>query len=282
MPAQHDQAVLRREVVEVAGVQQQGVDDALLDGLEAGEGMPGDDAGLLGHPDELGRQDQPGRYPRRGQRQHVGHPPAHRMPARLQKPPGSCEQDHDEPTGQMHREDTDQGQHRHRDAIAMPQRRDDQNERRDRDAVGRQVGHRRGAELDVGHRRERRRQRRGRRSHSGGVRRARTEQLPGQHRRAGRKQPHRRRHRTQGVAGRRCRAGELAVDRGQGVKHRGVVQRLMGFDVAKLAHVSGRSLAGVENEAHRVGMPDRVPGARNGLPVHDPAVGGPHDQQRAE
>jgi len=67
----------------MAGVQQQRVDHALLDGLEAGERMAGDDAGLLSHPDELRRQDQPGRHRRCGQGQQVGHSPAHRMPARL-------------------------------------------------------------------------------------------------------------------------------------------------------------------------------------------------------
>src|SRR5689334_23764843 len=35
---------------------------------------------------------------------------------------------------------------------------------------------------------------------------------------------------------------------GQGVEHRGVVQRVMGLDVAQLAHVRRRRLAGVQDE----------------------------------
>ncbi len=153
-----------------------------------------------------------------------------------------------------------------------------------RDPVGRQVGHRGDAELDVGHRGERRRQRRrgGRRSRGAPLAGDGAGEEPGEDRRAGRKQPDRRRHRTHGVAGGGCRPGELAVHRGQGVEHRRVVQRLVGFDVAELAHVGRRRLAGVEDEAHRVGVPDRVPGAGDGLPVHDAALGRPPDQQGAQ
>ncbi len=179
-----------------------------------------------------------GGHRRRGEGQHISDPPAHRMPARLQKPPGSSEQDHDEPTAEMHRENADQGQHRQRDAIAMPQRRGGQHEGRDRHAVGRQVRHRGGTELDIRHRRERRRQRSRGGRHSGGVRRAGPQQEPGQHRGTRRKQPHRRRDRTHGVGGGRGRAGQLAVHRGQRVKHRRVVQRVVGLDVAQLTHMS--------------------------------------------
>ncbi len=153
------EAVLGREVVEVTGVQEQRIDDALLDALEAGERVPGDDVSLVGHPDELRCQYQRRRHGHRGQHQQVGQPAAHRMPSRVKKPPGQQEQDDDEPAGQVHRQDADQRQHGHRDAIAMPQRRGDQHKRRDRDPVGREVGHCGDAELDVGHRRERRRQR---------------------------------------------------------------------------------------------------------------------------
>ena len=161
MPDQRDQPVLGREVVEVAGVQEQRVDHALLHALEAGERMPGDDVGLLEHADELRRQDQ-----RRWAR-----PTAARVTTSASRPRTGCrsassshqrhqEQDDDESAGEVHRQDTDQRQHGHRDAVAVPQRRGDQHEGRDRDPVGGQVGHRGDAEFDVGHRGERRRQRR--------------------------------------------------------------------------------------------------------------------------
>ena len=163
------------------------------------------------------------------QGQDVGQPSTHRMPPRVEKPPGQQEQDDDEPAGEVHREDAHQRQHGRRDAVAMPQRRGDQDKRRDRDAVGRQVGHRGDAELDVGHRRERRRHggRRGRRPGGaplagGGIVVRGPEQTPGEHRGAGRKQPDRRRHRSQRVAGGGRRPGELTEHRGQGVKHRRV------------------------------------------------------------
>ncbi len=96
------------------------------------------------------------------------------------------------------------------------------------------------------------------------------------------KQPDRRRHRRQRVAGRGRRPGELAEHRCQGVKHRRVVKHRVCLDVAQLAHVGRRRLAGVEDEAHRVGVPDRVPGAGNGLPVREAAPCRPSDQQRAQ
>ena len=43
------------------------------------------------------------------------------------------------------------------------------------------------------------------------------------------------------------------------MKRRRVVQRFVGLDVAQLAHVGRRRLAGVEDEANRVGVPDGIP-----------------------
>ena len=281
---EHDQAVLRREVVEVASVQEQRIDDALLGAFETGERVPGDDVGLLEHPDELWRQNQRRRYGHRSQREHVGQSSAHRMPARVQQPPCRQEQDHDEPAGEMYREDADERQYRRRDAVPVSQGRSDQEERRHRHPVCRQVGHRGDAELDVGHRGERGRQRArgGRDARGAPLTGTRPEQIPGQHRRAGRKQPNRCRHRRQGVAGGGCSAGELTEHRREGVEHRRVVQRLVRLDIAKLTHVGGRGLAGVQDEAHGVGMPDGVPRAGDGLPVGETAIGRPHDQQSAE
>ena len=199
----------------------------------------------------------------------VREPAAHRMPQRVEQPPRRHEQDDDHAAGEVHGEHAEQRQHRQRDAVAVPQRGDDQHHGRDGDAVGGQVGHRRGVELDVGDRGERRRQRgRGGRGAGGApLVGAGAQQMPRQRRGADREQPDRRRHRAQRVGGGRRGAGELAEHRGQRVKRRRVVQRFVGFDVAQLAHVGRRRLAGVEDEANRVGVPDRIPVARDGLPV---------------
>ena len=119
---------------------------------------------------------------------------------------------------------------------------------------------------------KRRRQRRGGRGRSRGlpsVNRA-AQQLPGQGRGADREQPDRRGERAQRVGGGGRRTGQLAEHRGDGVKRRRVVQRVVGLDVAQLAHVGRRGLAGVEDEADRVGVPDGVPCARDRLPVRSP------------
>ena len=92
----------------------------------------------------------------------------------------------------------------------------------------------------------------------------------------------RRRHRIQGVTGGRSGPGQLTEHRGQGVEHRRVVEGPVGLDVAELAHVGRGRLAGVEDPAHGVGVPDGVPGARDGLPVHQAATGRKADQQSAQ
>ena len=132
------------------------------------------------------------------------------------------------------------------------------------DAVRGEVRHRGRVELDVGHGGERRGQRRRRRR---GARRAPlvgpgAEQVPREHGRADREQPDRDGERVQRVGGGGRRPRELALQRGQRVERRRVVQRVVGLDVAQLAHVGRRRLAGVEDEPDGVRMPDRVPGAR--------------------
>ena len=137
------------------------------------------------------------------QGQRVGEPAAHRMPQHVEQPPPKQEQDDDEPAREVDGEDAHEREHRHRDAVAVPQRRGDQHKRRDGDPVGRQVGHGGDAELDVGHRGERRRQRRrgGRRPRRTPLARDGAGEEPGEDCGAGRKQPDRRRHRSHGVAG---------------------------------------------------------------------------------
>ena len=232
--------------------------------------MAGNDVFLLCDADELRQQDQPRQQRDARQRQEIGEAATHGMPQLLEGPLRAQVEDDDDPARDVHREDADQSKHCHRDAIPVPQRRGHQHHGRHRDPVGGQVRHRGDAELDVGHRGERRRQSRRGGGGSGGapLAGARPEEMPGQNGRAGREQPDRRRDRIQGVTGGGCRSGELAEHRRQGVEHRRVVKGPVCLDVAKLPHVRGRRLAGVEDPAHGVGVPDGVPGAGNGLPVH--------------
>ena len=85
------------------------------------------------------------------------------------QPPGDDEQDGDDAAGDVDGEHPEQREDRQRDAVAVPQRRHDQHHRGHRDAVGGQVGHRGGVELDVGDRGEGRRQGRGGRRRAGGA-----------------------------------------------------------------------------------------------------------------
>ncbi len=101
-------------------------------------------------------------------------------------------------------------------------------------------------------------------------------------RRAGREQPDGNRERAERVGGRRRRSGQLTEHRGECVKRRRVVQRIVGLDVAQLAHVRRRRLAGVDDPADRVGVPDGVPRARDRLPVRQPLDRRDSDQRRAE
>ncbi len=164
----------------------------------------------------------------------------HRAPERIEQPPRRDEQDGDHTSGQVHREHSEQGQHGQRDAVAVPQRGDDQHhgrQRRGRTTV--EIGHRRGVELDVGDRGERRRDRRRgrRRARAAPFVGARAQQMPRQRRGADGEQPDRRGHRAERVGRGRRGPGDQAQHRAERVKCRGVVERFMGFDVAKLAHV---------------------------------------------
>ena len=88
-------------------------------------------------------------------------PAADRMPQRVEQPPRRHEQNGHHAAGDVHGEHPEQRQHRQRDAVAVSQRGHHQHHGRDGDAVGGEVGHRGGVELDVGNRGERRRQRGG-------------------------------------------------------------------------------------------------------------------------
>ena len=174
--------------------------------------------------------------------------------------------------------------HRQRDAVTVPQCRGDQHHGRHGHAVGGEVGHRRRVELHIRDGGERRGQ--GARC-GGGARgaplvRAGAQQIPREHRCADGEQPHRRGERVQRVHRRGRRTRELRLDRGQRVERRRVVERVVRLDVAKVAHVRGRRLSGIEDEPHGVGVPDRIPGARNRLPMRYPTHCCESDQQGTE
>ena len=251
------------------------VEQGPLAALMGEEGVPGDDLRLLQHAQEL-RQQRRQRGHRDGrQGGEVPHPAEYRSPQRVQQPPRRDERDHDHPAGEVHREQPDQCDHRQRDPVAMPQRRGDQDERRNGEPVRRHVGHRGGVELDVRHGGERRRQRGG-----GGrgpavrhcVHRSRsrfqvsTAAPTGNSQIAAASEL-----RVYAVVG--AGAGQLGQHGAQGVERRRIVERVVGLDVAQLAHVGRRGLPGVEDPSDGVGVPDGVPGARNGLPVRHAAPG---------
>ncbi len=211
-------------------------------------------------------------------------PAPNRMPQPVHQPPRHDEQNGHHTAGEVNREHAEQCEHRQRDAVAVAQRRNHQHHRRYGDAVGGEVGHRSGVELDIGNGGERRRQRGGGRGRPGGAPLVGPvpQQPPGQGRRAHREQPDRRRERAEGVGGGRCRPGQRTEHRGECVKCRGVVKGVMGLDVAQLAHVCRRRLPGVENESDRIGVPDGVPCAGYRLPVRQPLHRRQRDQCRAE
>ncbi len=111
---------------------------------------------------------------------------AYGSPERLERPPSRDEQHRHHAAGDVHGEHPEQREHRKRDAVAVPQCGHDQHHGRHGEAVGDEVGHRGGVELDVGDRGERRRQRarRGRRTSGAPFVGSATQQLPCQRRAA--------------------------------------------------------------------------------------------------
>ena len=265
-------------------VLKQGVQQRLSSSLAGEKLVAGDDLGLLQNPQKL-RQQQQQRWQRNSeQRREVACAAADRITQRVQQPPGDDERRKHHPAGDVHREDADRPQNRQRDTIAVAERRGDQHEGRYGNSVGGHIGCGGGVELDVGHRGERGRQRACRRGRAGCAPPGGStgEQPPGQQAGAEREKPHRRSQCAERVGGRRRRPGELGQHRGQGVKRRRVVERRLGLDVAQFAGMRRRRLPGVENPPDGVGVPHRVPGAGNRLPVGHAAPGGVADRARAQ
>ncbi len=80
---QRDEEILDREVVEVAGVLDDRVEQRSLAALMGEKGVPGDDLRLLKHPEELWQQDGQGRHGDDDERDEVAYPAQHRTPERL-------------------------------------------------------------------------------------------------------------------------------------------------------------------------------------------------------
>ena len=114
----------------MAGVLDHGVEHRALLALVGQEGVPGDDLGLLQHPEELRQQNRQGGCGNREQGREVPHPTRCRPAQRLQQPPGCQERHHHHPAGQMHREHAHEGEHRQRDPIAVGRGGGDQDEGR--------------------------------------------------------------------------------------------------------------------------------------------------------
>ena len=107
----------------------------------------------------------------------------------------------------------------------------------------------------------------------------RAQQMPGEGRRADGEEPDRRRQRVECVRDGGGCAYQLALHRGQGVERRWVVERSVRFDVPQFAHVGGGRLPGLDDELDRIGVPNRIPGARNRLPMGQAADCCEHDER---